>query len=243
MRPVVKPPYTYSEQEAALVLKRAAELQQNENGIDGRVSTLAELEVAAEEAGIGAALVRRAATELRRAAPVETRDNVMLGGPGMIVLEAVVEGEIEPDCHEHLVGEIRRRTGEHGTHDILGKTLTWTTTPVIGQGMPRMITICVTPRSGVTTIRIEERLGSLAGALFGGIVGGVGGGGSGLVILPFLIGGVPALIPVGLAVWVGGVYGLVRRMYGRKSRERKAMLGELLAELVITAEESVAGAG
>jgi hypothetical protein len=236
---MVKPSHIYSEQEAALVLKRAAELQQMENGTDGRVSTLAELEAAAEEAGIGAALVRRAATELRRTAPVETRDNPILGGPSMIVLEAVVDGEIGPACHEHMVGEIRRRTGEHGTHDVLGKTLTWATAPVVGQGMARTITICITPRSGVTTIRIEEKLQVLAGALYGGIVGGLGAGGSGLVILPFLIAGVPALAPVALAVWMGGVYGLVRRAYGRKSRDRKTMLSALLAELVAIAEESL----
>jgi hypothetical protein len=221
------------------VLQRAAELQQLERGADASVTTLGELEAAAEEAGIDRALVRRAATEVRRTAPVETRDNAFLGGPTVLVLEAVVEGEVGPACHEHLVGEIRRRTGEHGAHDVLGKTLTWASTPTVGQGMARTIQVSVTPRNGVTTLRIEEKLSMMAGALFGGIVGGVGGGGTGFVVLPFLLAGMPALIPVGVAVWVGGIYGLVRRRYSRKTTERKAQHTELLAELVAIAQESI----
>ncbi len=234
-----KPPRTYSEQEAALVLKRAAELQQAQAGSGSGVRTLAELEEAAEEAGIDRALVRRAATEVRRAAPVETRDNAFLGGPTSIVLEAVVDGEIGPDSHEPLITEVRRSTGEHGAHEVLGRTLTWTTRPVAGQPA-RTITVSVTPRGGVTTIRIEEKLTMMAGALFGGILGGVGGGGSGLAVIPFAVAGAPYLIPVALSVWLGGVYAVVRRVYRGKSRTRRKDLERLLAELVAIAEESVA---
>lgn len=238
--PVAKPPRTYSEQEAALVLKRAAQLQQAQAGSDSGVRTLAELEEAAQEVGIDRALVRRAATEVRRAAPVETRDNAFLGGPTSIVLEAVVDGEIGPESHEPLITEVRRATREHGQHEVLGRTLTWTTRPVVGQPSARTITVSLTPRGGVTTIRIEEKLSMMAGALFGGILGGVGGGGSGLAVIPFAIAGAPYLIPVALGVWFGGVYAVVRRVYSRKSRKRRSDHERMLAELVAIAEESIA---
>lgn len=223
-----------------LVLKRAAELQQ-ENGIDGRRSTLDELEVAAEEAGIDRALVRRAATEIRRVAPVQTRDNAFVGGPTIIVLEGVVDGEVGPEGHEHLVNAIRRHTSEPGRHDVLGKTLTWQSTPAPAQGAAtRFLTVTITPRGGVTTIRVEEKLSMLVGVLFGAILGGVGGGGSSFAMMPFLFAGMPALIPVAIIGWVGGVYAIVRRLYARKSQARRQQLEELLAELVAIAEECVA---
>ena len=233
---------SYSEQEASLILRRAGELAAHEPHGDARRLSLSELEASAEEAGIDRALVRRAAGELRHTPSAAPPDHAFLGGPTAIVFEAVVDGELATDAHEHVVHAIRRHTSEQGSHDVLGATLTWSTVLAARQ-MGRNILVTVSPRHGVTTIRVEERLGQLAGAMFGGILGGVGGGGMGLFIGPLIVLGYPTLIPVALAAWVGGVWGIVRKVYGSKARARQTDLRTLLRTIVEVAEDCIAKAG
>ncbi|MEM6997219.1 MAG: hypothetical protein AAF721_42335 [Myxococcota bacterium] len=228
----------YSEQEASLILKRASELALAEPG-DSRQMSLAELEAAAGEAGIEGALVRRAAAELANAPAPGAPDNVFVGGPTTIVLEAIVDGEIPEAGHEHVVNLVRRRTGEQGTHDVIGRTLTWSSASNPGRQITRNVMVTLAARNGVTTIRIEERLGQLAGALFGGIFGGVGGGGLGIWIGPLIVAGYPALIPVALVAWLGTVYAVVRRIYAGKARARGDDLRALLKALVATVEDCI----
>lgn len=231
----------YSEHEASLILKRAGELAVNQG--DSRQMSLAELEAAADEAGIDTALVRRAAAELSRQPAAAPPDNLFLGGPTSLVFEAFIDGEVEPAAHEHFVNLVRRRTGEQGSHDVIGRTLTWASGPRLGNQVARNMMVTITPSGGVTSIRVEERLGQLAGGLFGGILGGVGGGGIGLWLGPLIVAGYPALIPVAMAAWLGGVYALVRRIYRGKTKARADDLRELLKSLVSLAEDCVAGSG
>lgn len=240
MRTVTGPGRTFSEQEAQLVLGRAAELQQ-EGGADNRRATLGELEAAAEEVGIDRALVRRAAAELRRDAPVElpARDNVWVGGPTALAFEAVVEGELGADSHEHVIVAIRRLLGETGRHDVLGRTLTWSSVPAAGGASARLVTVSVTSRDGITTIRVDEKLSMTIGVYFGGVLGGVGGGGVSLAMLPFFLIGMPGLVPVAAVAWFGGVYALCRKLYARKAASRRDELLRLRAALVAVVEERV----
>lgn len=228
---------TYSEREASLILKRAGELAAVDPG-SGRELSLTELESAAEEAGINGALVRRAAAELATPATRST-DNAFLGGPTTLVFEACVDGEITTAAHEPLVNYARRHTGSTGSHDVLGGTLTWASGRS-ERNLTRDLQITVTAQHGVTTIRVEERLGQLAGVMFGGIVGGVGGGGMGLFVGPLIALGAPAYIPLALVGWVGTVYAVVRNRYGAKARQRAEDLKALLRGLVRTVEDAQA---
>jgi hypothetical protein len=231
----------YTEEETALVLKRAAELQAHSPSTgDVRSMTLTEIEQVGKEAGIEKALVRRAAKELQR--PIQTgTSSAFLGGPTSIRIERIVEGEVPESVYEFLVEEIRAQLGDMGNVSTLGRSLAWTTGPVMqGSTSTRAVNVSVTPRNGQTTIRVEEKLGLLAGQWFGGILGGLGGGGIILPLLPALAVGMPWLLPLTIPLWVGGVYGLARTMYVRKAREREQQAIALIERLCDMCEDAVA---
>ena len=128
------PARTFSEEEVALIIKRAAELQQTEEvqKDPGTALTLAEVEQIAREAGIDPLLIRRAAHGLDRPAE-KNRPSPFVGAPTRIVYERVVDGEISVDEFEPLVNELRRTFGDNGVPSVLGKTLAWTSTSFGGR--------------------------------------------------------------------------------------------------------------
>ena len=99
----------------------------------------------------------------------------------------------------------------------------------------------VSVRAGRTRIIARENLGPLIGATFGGICGGLGGGGMG----PFIGITVGALHLTGLTllgivpVWLGGVYGLARTVYGRSVRRRELDFQQLTDRLAALTEELI----
>jgi hypothetical protein len=194
---------------------------------------------AAAEAGISERYVERAAAELGlrtdngpspELAVVDVQSppaNPWAGGPTALLVEVQAPGEVPESELDLLVGIIRRRIGDAGHVGTLGRTVSWSTT-----GKERRLQISIIPRGGVTTIRIDERLGPLAGALFGGIVGGGGGGSAGIAF------GVAApifhSIEMGFGLWgaaVAAIYALARTLFAVKSRGRERELTALAEEL------------
>ena len=225
----------FNDEEVALIIKRAAELQQTEQVAQDATSSLSlkEVEDIAKEAGIDPALIRRAATTLDQRNEVN-RPSPWIGAPTRIVYERVVDGEITPDAYEPIVDEIRRTFGENGVPSVLGRTLAWTSTQTGGRrnSRGRQIDVSVMSRGGVTTIRVEEELRNTAGALFGGLVGGGGGGTTGISIGI----GMGALhsAPLAALIWVtvaGGFYTLARTIFGRLCEKREKQLGDLTERL------------
>lgn len=232
----------FSEEEVALIIKRAAELQQTQQ-VEAEPSnalTLTEVEQIAREAGIDPKLIRQAAHGLDR--PSETsRPSPWLGAPTHLVFERVVDGEIPVDDFEPLINEIRRTMGDNGMPSVLGRTLAWTSSYSGGRrrNSGRMVNVNIVSRSGVTTIRVEEEMRNIAGALFGGLVGGGGGGTTGISIGI----GVGAFHSVGLAaaLWVavaGGFYTLARTIYSNIAIKREKQLRELTTRLEQQISES-----
>ncbi len=88
----------FNDEEVALIIKRAAELQQTQQ-VQQEPSTalsLLEVEEIAREAGIDPKLVRQAAHGLDR--PSETtRPSAWVGAPTRLVFERAVDGEIPVD--------------------------------------------------------------------------------------------------------------------------------------------------
>jgi hypothetical protein len=232
----------FSEEEVALIIKRAAELQQTEETAEepGNAMTLAEVEQIAKEAGIDPLLIRRAAHTLDR--PQETnRPSPWVGAPTRLVFERVVDGEISPDEYEQLIDTVRRTLGDNGMPSVLGKTLAWTSSMQAGRrrGHGRQVDVTVVSRQGVTTIRVEEELRNIAGALFGGLVGGGGGGTTGITMGI----GLGALNSPAIAamLWVAvasSFYLLARTLFVRTSEKREKQLRDLIDRL----EEQVAAA-
>ncbi len=231
----------YTEQEVALVIKRAAELQvQESERTDSRASglSLTELEQVAREAGLDPALVRRAAADL------DTRNSTsphsrFLGAPSLVAMERTIRGEVSVDEYEPIVEELRRAFNDNGFISTLGRSLAWTSTP-FGHGPhhgARSVSVTVSPRNGNTIIRAEESLRGVAGGLFGGLMGGVGGGTTGAT-MGIGIGVLHSALAAG-GLWVsvlGGSYLLARTIFGRVARKR----GDRLRAVVDRIAEHVA---
>ncbi len=220
---------SYSDQESALILKRAAELQARQ----GRALSLDELQAAATEAGIDATLVRQAAGELARVSPPSPPPaparGGFLGAPLRNTHERVVEGELDPSAWEEVSSEIRRHLGSVGNLESVGRELVW------ANDHGRKLRVSVVPRRGRSLIRVEERLGELGGGLFLGMGLPLAAAGLGF-ILPICIAvlEMPALIPVALVAWFGLAFGFARLIYTNIARQRDQQLQALadgLAEL------------
>ncbi len=233
----------FNDEEVALIIKRAAELQQTQQ-IEAEPSTalsLTEIEQIAREAGIDPKLIRQAAHGLDR--PADTsRPSPWLGAPTRLVFERVIDGEIPAEDFEPLINEIRRTFGDNGIPSVLGRTLAWTSSFQGGRrrGYGRMINVNVVSRSGVTTVRVEEELRNLAGGLFGGLVGGGGGGTTGLSIGVGV--GVFHSVSVAVAMWVavaGGFYTLARTIFSNMAIKRERELCDLTARLEQQINDSI----
>ncbi|MEP6508156.1 MAG: hypothetical protein ABJC63_08005 [Gemmatimonadales bacterium] len=225
----------FNDEEVALIIKRAAELQQTQqaNEEPSNALTLAEVEQIAQEAGIDPKLIRQAAHGLERPAEI-TRPSPWLGAPTRLSFERVIDGEVPVDEFESIINEIRRTFGDNGVPSVLGKTLAWTSSYQGGRrrNNGRMVNVNVVSRSGATTVRVEEEMRNVAGALFGGLVGGGGGGSTGVSIGIGM--GVFHSAPVAAALWfgvAGGFYTLARTIYGRITAKREKQLRELAGRL------------
>jgi hypothetical protein len=233
----------FNDEEVALIIKRAAELQQTEQ-VEQEPSSalsLSEVEEIAKEAGIDPALIRRAASTLDTHTIVN-RPSPWIGAPTRIVFERVVDGEISTDTYETLVNEIRRTFGDNGVPSVLGRTLAWTSTTSGGRrhSRGRQIDVSVMSRGGVTTIRVEEELRNTAGALFGGLVGGGTGGTSGLSMgIGMGVFHSPALAVAMLFLFGGGFYTLARLIYGSISAKREKELQGLTERLQEHVESAI----
>jgi hypothetical protein len=232
----------YNEEEVALIIKRAAELQQTEQTEQEPSTALSlnEVEQIAKEAGIDPRLIRRAALGLDQ--PAQTnRPSAWLGAPTRLVFERVVEGEVPTEEFEGLVAEVRRTLGQNGIPSVLGRSLAWSST-MAGRrrAQGRNVDVSIVPRGGVTTIRVEEEMRNIAGALVGGIVGGAGGGTSGAVIGGSMAAWHSAPISVGLLAFsISFFYMLARTIYNGIAVKREKELSELIGRLETQVETAI----
>lgn len=230
--------HRFAESDASLILDRAADLQRQAH--DLRRMTVAELEDAASSAGIDPIYVRRAAAELCLRQARRDRISPLLGGPRTILLEITLDGEIPVPAYEHVIEAVRRHTGELGVASLIGRSLTWTALPAhsrAGPGWSRSISLTIVPREGRTRIRIEEKLDQLVKNVFGTVVGAVGGAGALVPVIPLAVFGLAGLIPLGLGLWLGGAWGLGRRLYRTRVAARERELHLTLSTIVEIAED------
>ena len=219
----------YSDEESALILQRAAELQARE----GRSLSLPELEAAAAEAGIDVALVRRAAQEVALTGPPPPPPAPISGGtlgaPLLLVHERVVPGALGRGAWDDAVTEISRRLGVAGRVEATERQFAWS------DPHGRAVRVSIVARGDRSLIRVEERMSGAAGGLFLGMALPVTLGGLGF-ILPICIAVLhaPVLIPVALVAWAALAFLLARTIFktvaGQRDRELRA-LADGLAEV------------
>lgn len=220
----------YADDETALILKRAAELQGS--APDPSTPTLAELEQVAGEVGIEPHYVRQAAAE------VASSRGVSAGAP----LQRTLGGEVPASAFDALVEEIRAATGMAGQASVLGRGFTWIST-VPGQRAPRAITITVAAVDGRTVIRADESLEQVASAYTGSGVASALIGSFGAVAAAS--GDPSAAVIAGAVAWAGasllGAQVLHRRAAARHRRDLAALVERIAQRaqtLVVDAPES-----
>jgi hypothetical protein len=158
----------YSDREMALILKRAAELQEQGPGTATREQshTLAELEQVAAEVGIDPRYVSEAADAVDTE-PTAKRAP-LIGAPITYQVNRYVDGEVPESEFAQMLDAIRQVTGRHGEVNRVLGALEWKSTGLRGDTY-----ITVSPRQGKTGMAIRGQYGLGAGIVYGavGVVG------------------------------------------------------------------------
>jgi hypothetical protein len=140
----------YSDEEFALILRKASELQ--EGGAKPQAArggmSLEEIRSIAAEAGIDPEKVTKAASLLTRSDDPGTAVR-LFGGPSSYHLEHTTKGEISQEDLGRLLDVIRKATRHQGKGTHVLDALEWKT-----EGETSQINVNVTPRDGETTIQI-----------------------------------------------------------------------------------------
>jgi hypothetical protein len=214
----------YSEREMALILKRAAELQEGAEGESTPVS-LNQIQEIAAEAGIGPAYVSEAAAELERPMPQVG----WLGAPTRFHDERKLDATLSRTAVGELVDAARSALGLHGEVQEVLDTVEWRARSPLG-----LTIVTVSPREGKTRIAVTIARGDHAalvtlGSVGIGILGALGG-----VVLA-INGTDSALVASGIIAGSGVVATLLsaRLMWAsvaRRWRRTAKHVVELLAE-------------
>ena len=157
----------YTENEFALILRKAAEIQESPREGGGAVSrggfSLEEIRSIADEAGIDPEAVSRAAA-LLGALEWEERKGLaaaIFGGPGSYHLGFEVEGRLPPAEMGRVLEVIRREAAHQGrAAEVLGG-VEWKTV-----GEVSVISVNISPRGDSTSIQIVGDRGPAGGMIF-----------------------------------------------------------------------------
>lgn len=157
----------YTEEELALILKRAAELQEGGAQPSNARYTLAEIQEIAAGAGIAASDVAAVAAGLRDNR--ERSAHPLLGAPWRFRCDEMIDGEVSDDVVGELIDLARRELGVQGrVTEALG-TVEWNGRDAFGSTH-----VTVTRRAGRTMIGVlSARTDAVAVAGVLGVTGAV----------------------------------------------------------------------
>lgn len=216
----------YTEEDLALILNRAAELQEGVQTGSPRY-TLADIQEIAAGAGIAPTHVASVAATLGDAR-MHRRGGVF-GAPDRSRFEETIDGEVSDDVVAELFDLARRELGLQGVVSEALGTLEWKAQSAMGWNF-----VTVARRAGRTTIGVmATRTDALAATVSVGGVGAIFGGigiGAALVAGTSIAG--PVALLTGLAVGTSGGWLGVRavwRRLARRSAERTSVLSSTLA--------------
>ena len=137
----------YSDEEFAVIRRRASEIQEGPSGSGGGGLTLYDIQRIAKEAGIDPAAVARAAAALPTDDP-NTFDGIF-GGPFAHRLDRTVQGEISEGDMHRVIRVLRRVTGRQGETEYTLNGAEWT-----GFVGTSAISVNISSAHGETTIEI-----------------------------------------------------------------------------------------
>lgn len=221
----------YDDEQLALVLRRAVELERNGHATPPALRpspaggfTATDIRSIAAEAGIDAGAVERALRTFDVAPPSGVAR--LAGGPVHLRRDATLPGRLTDEVHGRLVGRIRREAAHHGVVVPEGGTLVWRTV-----GQPTQLDVVVEPDEGSARVAVTaDRKGSAGLTVFGSFAAWlVGAGITGAVLDP--TGGAGAALILGTAVAGGAA--TARTLWAwstRRLRDRMDRLLEAVAE-------------
>jgi hypothetical protein len=231
----------YTEEELALILNRAAEMQEGGTLPTGGRYTLAEIQEIAAGAGIAPSHVASVAAGLR-----ENRERTapgFLGAPWRFRSEEWIDGEISDDVVGELIDLARREVGLQGTITEALGTVEWA-----GRDNFGVTHVTVARRAGRTTIAVSSR--RTDAAALSGVLGTTAAllGSLGLGFALVATAGLAA--PLAVVAGTVGASGtswlsmrLTWRRYARRYAERTASLCAALAAVARRAVEEGRVAG
>jgi hypothetical protein len=160
----------YSEQEMALILKRAAELQEGSDG-RGTTRTLTEINEIAAEVGIGASFVAEAVAELQR--PTARRG--WLGAPTRFHAEQSVPSKLGSTEISELLDQARAELGLHGEVHQVFDGVEWRGRSGLGIAILTLGPRGAGTRIALTTERTDQAVAIGAGSVAIGLLAALGG--------------------------------------------------------------------
>ena len=224
----------YTDDEVALILRRAAELGGETGPPRSEGLSLAEIQQVAREVGIDPATVARAAAAL----PTRKRDRLaaVLGGPMHVRLEATMPGRASDADLGRILQSIRRAAGRQGRATQVLDSVEWRTS---SESEGSQLFVTVTTGDDGTTIEVTGDRQSTAWLLY--VVPGVVG-----MILSLTVG---ASLEAGWAAGgaiaagvLGGVFLLSRTIWSHTGRALARKL-EDVRDAAVQAVERTADEG
>jgi hypothetical protein len=221
----------FSDEEFALILRKASELQDGSavvEGVSGGIS-LDEIKAIAQEVGIDPAAVDRVATMMPHAES-EGAISRLMGGPTKYRLEHTAEGRIGEADVARLLDAVRRASGHHGKVEYGPQGFEWSTVGEVSQ-----IYATAVPGKEGTHIRVTADRGpaSFLTFFFNFLGWMVAAGITGAVIDP-------ESVAVGAAIFSGGVLGGIaqgRMVWAKTTKSIRAKLHRIMEPLTGAAEE------
>jgi hypothetical protein len=215
--------HRYSDEDFALILRKAGELQHlpAEDRTSGL--TLAEMKSVASEAGIDPALIERAAALMPRAAPQSVGER-LIGGPVKYWLERSVPGEPSEEQMARLVPAIRAAYQHFGAVEESSSSVAWRTV-----GEASQVFVTATREGEATRLRVTADRGG--GLLLTGFLNVMAG-----VVVAGITGAIidPASNTVGALIMGGGLAGgltMARTMWSMSTRSMRAKLDAVMDDL------------
>jgi hypothetical protein len=225
----------YSENEFALILRKAIELQERRPGggitdsADGL--TLDDIKAVAAEVGLDPGLIERAAAILPTT--TESLETRIFGIPSKYQMEYTAPGRLPKEEFGRVIDAIRQATGHTGkVGEVLG-SLEWETV-----GETSQIHVTVSSREEQTTVKVMADRGP-TGAVHFGVIGLIGGllsmGVAGAIIRPDTVAGVVALV----SACMGGSFLAARTIFITTGRGFRSKLRNLMVSATKVIDESV----
>ncbi len=220
----------YSEEEFALILRKASEMQDSRASSPGDSGggrfSLEEIQSIAAEAGIDPDAVARAAAVLGALEPVKRRGvlRLLFGEPGTVHLDLEVPGRVPPEEMGRILADIRRVLEHQGqASEVLGG-VQWKTV-----GLLSAIHVNISPRGERTSVQVVGDRSSAGAATFIFPMAGAGilVGALGAAFDPGSALGITALV-TGL---MGGGFLVFRTLWARGSKRFRRRLTQLMEAL------------